>query len=656
MHKKDILLQQQPPSIYHSNNNPTPHIMPSTLMRVDRNELQLLESTKPISIKNRILHMIGLPHEHEDSNSNSKNNNDAVPDLNQYSWQDYLHPDHELKTNMNTTASKGPTDRPSINEEQAMHRYSFCGEYWTDARDNCQFKQHCEDDRDCPESEYCWTQTPCDYYATSSPTTAPPSISPPPSPTIGTDNIAIHTGPHFQDETADDEYYTNANDDPILPDNYNPQYGTYGNDYTRDDTDFREFVAFVGWYAFLIICCLLPTFCAYYRRRRSARALRDNLTNIQERLAEIESRRNEEDNTLIDLNGDNRDRDWEYLESLFDGPERSGDNEEAAGRRRIMGDIMGSVGIRVLDIMERDLRRRKEKGRRMVAVLKETSLKVQECHLVTKEDAALTHCLSANVDGDIEMGRLNMDTEKDIDKPVEAENKVSINHTKSESADSNEQSEPEPLETDTRQPTEDKEDGYLPDEPQSHPSPDDNNQDTTTAVAELPPPKDPPPILSSLYQVDDPYVDSDDEDNKHTLCIPCTNPSDTSPTPRVVPNSCIICLNSYEPGCYVSWSSDKECCHVFHRDCILMWLLKKDEPLCPCCRREFIPEALLNGDNVDEEDESETDINLNDLENGNNTNNTPTQTEQRAVTPRWDTLSVTAASLSSRGLPMARPF
>jgi len=595
--------------------------------------------------------MVGLPHEHDDTATSTKNNNDAVPDLNQYSWQDYLHPDHELKTNMNTTATKGPTDKPSLNEDQAMHRYSFCGEYWTDARDNCQLKQHCEDDRDCPESEYCWTQTPCDYYATSSPTTAPPSASSPPSPTIGTDNIAIHTGPHFQEEnTADDEYYTNTNDDPVLPDNYNPQYGTYGNDYTRDDTDFREFVAFVGWYAFLIICCLLPTFCAYYRRRRSARALRDNLTNIQERLAEIESRRNEEDNTLIDLNGENRDRDWEYLESLFDGGERSGESEEATSRRRIMGDIMGSVGIRVLDIMERDLRRRKEKGRRMVAILKETSLKVQECHLITKEDSALTHGLSDSVDGDIEMGQLHKDTENNIDKPVEAESKDSTNHTKNDSANSNE------LETDTQQPTEDKENGDgTQDEPQSKPPPDDDNQDTKTASTTTPltHPQDPPPILSSLYQVDDSYVDSDDEENKYSaLCIPCTNPSDSSSTPRVVPNSCIICLNSYEPGCYVSWSSDKECCHVFHRDCILMWLLKKDEPLCPCCRREFIPEALLNGDNVDEEDESETDINLNDMENGNIT----TQTEQRAVTPRWDTLSVTAASLSSRGLPMARPF
>jgi len=595
--------------------------MPITLMRVERNELQ---STKSISIKNRILHMVGLPHEHDDTTTSTKNNNDALPDLNQYSWQDYLHPDHELKTNANNNDSTSDTslfDTDQLNNPLASNR-----------------------------DEILNTTNVINQDLSDS-----PSISPPPSPTIGTDNIAIHTGPHFQEESADDEFYTNTNDDPILPDNYNPQYGTYGNDYTRDDTDFREFVAFVGWYAFLIICCLLPTFCAYYRRRRSARALRDNLTNIQERLAEIESRRNEEDNTLIDLNGENRDRDWEYLESLFGGGERSGESEEVASRRRIMGDIMGSVGIRVLDIMERDLRRRKEKGRRMVAVLKETSLKVQECHLVTKEDGALTHGLSDSVDGDIEMGRLNMDTEKDIDKPVEAKSKDSINHTKSEFADSNEQSEPEPprqLTPDTQQLTVVKEDGdSIPNEPQSKPSHDDDNKDTTTALTTtLPPPQDPPPILSSLYQVDDPYVDSDDENNKYSaLCIPC---SDASPTPRVVPNSCIICLNSYEPGCYVSWSSDKECCHVFHRDCILMWLLKKDEPLCPCCRREFIPEAFLNGDNVDEEDESETDINLNDMENGNTT----TQTEQRAVTPRWDTLSVTAASLSSRGLPMARPF
>ena len=31
-----------------------------------------------------------------------------------------------------------------------------------------------------------------------------------------------------------------------------------------------------------------------------------------------------------------------------------------------------------------------------------------------------------------------------------------------------------------------------------------------------------------------------------------------------------------------------------------MWLLKKEEPLCPCCRRGFVSESALNG-GVDDE-------------------------------------------------------
>lgn len=143
------------------------------------------------------------------------------------------------------------------------------------------------------------------------------------------------------------------------------------------------------------------------------------------------------------------------------------------------------------------------------------------------------------------------------------------------------------------------------------------------------PPQDNP--FSSLYQVDDPYIDDDDEDNKYTaLCIPCSNvpsfestttttttttPSNTStsessspstnnnpqPNHRFVPATCAICLLQYSPGCYVTWSSNKECTHAFHRDCILMWLLKKEEPyLCPCCRREFVLESMLNDDGGDD--------------------------------------------------------
>ena len=119
---------------------------------------------------------------------------------------------------------------------------------------------------------------------------------------------------------------------------------------------------------------------------------------------------------MLELEGENRDRDWEYLESLFgsNGTATNAERSEEESRRRIMADIMGSVGIRVLDLMERDVRRRKEKGRKMVGALKQTSLLVKECHLVdktNKKGGASSYVIGGlndiNIEGDIELGNMN---------------------------------------------------------------------------------------------------------------------------------------------------------------------------------------------------------------------------------------------------------
>ena len=60
------------------------------------------------------------------------------------------------------------------------------------------------------------------------------------------------------------------------------------------------------------------------------------------------------------------------------------------------------------------------------------------------------------------------------------------------------------------------------------------------------------------------------------------------PTQGVVPNCCAICLGDYDVGDEVVWSSNQECPHAFHKDCVLDWLIKmQPETPCPCCRQEF---------------------------------------------------------------------
>lgn len=49
---------------------------------------------------------------------------------------------------------------------------------------------------------------------------------------------------------------------------------------------------------------------------------------------------------------------------------------------------------------------------------------------------------------------------------------------------------------------------------------------------------------------------------------------------------CAICLTEYSEGDEICWSHNAECHHVFHRECIIEWLLQHEE--CPCCRHDFL--------------------------------------------------------------------
>jgi len=92
----------------------------------------------------------------------------------------------------------------------------------------------------------------------------------------------------------------------------------------------------------------------------------------------------------------------------------------------------------------------------------------------------------------------------------------------------------------------------------------------------------------------------------------CRNVPDKyhNPDRRDVPRFCAICLSGLSIGETVTWSSNSECTHMFHSECIHLWLsalgkknaksflgppTKKqllDGLDCPCCRQPFVSSSI----------------------------------------------------------------
>ncbi len=49
---------------------------------------------------------------------------------------------------------------------------------------------------------------------------------------------------------------------------------------------------------------------------------------------------------------------------------------------------------------------------------------------------------------------------------------------------------------------------------------------------------------------------------------------------------CPICLEAYKAGDEIAWSKNDHCYHAYHSDCIVGWLMERNE--CPMCRRDYL--------------------------------------------------------------------
>lgn len=264
-----------------------------------------------------------------------------------------------------------------------------------------------------------------------------------------------------------------------------------------NNKELYEFIAFICWYTFLILCCIIPTGCAYRRRRRN------RLIN------EIQSTASQSNRQGIEANSEDALDDLSFV--IFQNFE---------------------IGNEIRRRRENAQQRRLEAKRNCLALkMSSTKWTIESINLL-KSEGEKTKCKDELKDNylDVEIGT----TEHDNIQPVDTNSHEDKNEP---------QSKAEPIQKD-------------------------NNDDIH---------------INPIKYINDevPFVLSLPELNEAGIAF-------ANGGPRTVSDTCAICLCQYEEGDIIVWSPNSNCQHAFHEDCILTWLTKKDDPLCPFCCQNFV--------------------------------------------------------------------
>lgn len=105
---------------------------------------------------------------------------------------------------------------------------------------------------------------------------------------------------------------------------------------------------------------------------------------------------------------------------------------------------------------------------------------------------------------------------------------------------------------------------------------------------------------------------------------------------------CCICLEPYQEGDIVAWSnsSTEDCLHVFHRDCIHLWLVNPKHNDCPSCRTVILTRASTDDASIDSDDNDEDDVEGQRRTDSNNNNHAVNDNAHGSINNNNSTTSV----------------